>query len=348
MIFKTRSSRKKSGIFNRLFKTFFSVIVLTSFVVLISLFVRKVSMLNATEVGKLSAGLLHKAKINIDENKAGEVAGQVAQRLSDTNLTATNTEDGAEKKTLLLTAAIISEVQEDYYNFEETLKKIKEKDIKQIFVLGDLTNYGEVDKIQRAKDLLDSSELSYYVIPGDHDLAQSVGPGNFLQVFKQDYFNINVNGVNFLLLNNSANFTKINSETVTRFKIDLSGCDFVLLSQPLYAEGLNLPFSKMYMGSTKEEQEDANKKDMQTSVYNQRNEILEALQNSKVKAVFAGDHHKSSQATDPKRADLKHFVVGAISSTVNEFPQKIIQSPRFSVLDVYSNGSYNVSEVLLD
>ena len=347
MIFKRRTSTKKPGLFGRFFRSIFSIVVLTSFVILISLLVRKVSMLNANQVGRLSANLLHKAKIDVDEEKAGAVAGQFAKRLTETNLAGTKNPDTPEKTTILR-AALISEVQEDYVNLEQALKKVQEQDIKQIFLLGDLTNYGEVEKIQRSKDILDASGLSYYVLPGDHDLAQSVGSGNFLQVFRENYFNINVNGTNFLLLNNSANFTKINSEVVTRFKQDVTTADFVLLSQPIYTEGLNPPFSNMYMGSTREEVEDADKKALQVSVLNQRTEILEAIQQSDAKAIFAGDHHKSSQITDAKRSVLKHYVVGAISSTVNEFPQKIIQSPRFSILEIYSDGTYGVSEILID
>ena len=67
-----------------------------------------------------------------------------------------------------------------------------------------------------------------------------------------------------------------------------------------------------------------------------------------VKALIAGDHHKSSSLVDPKTSRLMCDVVGAITSSLNEYPQKALQSSRFSVLSVYQDGSYGLSDIVLD
>jgi len=48
------------------------------------------------------------------------------------------------------------------------------------------------------------------------------------------------------------------------------------------------------------------------------------------------------------RSTLEHYVVGAVTDTVNEYPQNIIQTPRFSVLNLYEDGSYKVEEQVIE
>jgi hypothetical protein len=86
----------------------------------------------------------------------------------------------------------------------------------------------------------------------------------------------------------------------------------------------------------------------QARVLEQRNELLAMIRSSNVLAVIAGDHHKSSEISDSERASLTHHVVGAITGVVNEYPQSVIQDPRFSILTVYDDRSFQLEDIILD
>ncbi len=67
-----------------------------------------------------------------------------------------------------------------------------------------------------------------------------------------------------------------------------------------------------------------------------------------VKAVIAGDHHKSSKVSDTQRSGLMHYVVGAVGGTLSEYSQKSLQSQRFSILSLFEDGSYDISDAELE
>ena len=71
------------------------------------------------------------------------------------------------------------------------------------------------------------------------------------------------------------------------------------------------------------------------------------LRKSKVKAVIAGDHHGSSTSSDPEKSDLKHIVVGALTKTRAGDGVVNLQTPRFSLLEVYNDDSFEVEEIVL-
>jgi hypothetical protein len=123
--------------------------------------------------------------------------------------------------------------------------------------------------------------------------------------------------------------------------------DFIFLAQPLFTDSLNLPFSKMYMGSTLSEPSEALIEN-QSRVKEQRNQLLKSIQGSAVSAVFGADHHRSNHVKDPARVSLEHHTLGAIAGEVNDLPQKILQSSRFAILNIYDDKSYKVEEVLMD
>ncbi len=209
-----------------------------------------------------------------------------------------------------------------------------------------LTNWGVLADLREVKTLLDASELEYFVLPGDRDLAQSVGPENFEDVFKKGSQVLELEGNKIVLLNNSANYTLMGEDTLTWFNQEVADADFVILSQPIYTDGLVL-FNCQYMGSTCSEVEDPSLKQKQEAVLAQKEVILGMIRNSDVKAVISGDHHKSSKIEDTQKAGLMHYVVGAVGGTVNEYSQKSLQTQRFSVLSIFEDGSFDISEITL-
>jgi hypothetical protein len=117
------------------------------------------------------------------------------------------------------------------------------------------------------------------------------------------------------------------------FKGELKDADFVLLSQPIYH-----PKNNIVMGVVKGEEV--------ADVLAQSKEILDLIQKSNVMAVIAADQHMSSQNPDPVRDSLSHIVVGAVTKTHDGIIN--LQTPKFAVLSVYDDGTYNVADVPLD
>ncbi len=71
--------------------------------------------------------------------------------------------------------------------------------IGQVIVSGDITEMDMGDNLQTAKNILDSLEVPYAIIPGNHDTKWSASGGaNFARYFGEDRFDLTLNGVRFL------------------------------------------------------------------------------------------------------------------------------------------------------
>ena len=327
---KKRDKSNKFSVLGKLLRPIISIIVLTALVLGIALFVKEISTMSYKRVISITAPLL--AKVGLSSDKAGEVAGEFIKRASDTDINTGNTikgtSDPLKNSEPVVTFAIFSDPHSDNLDLLKAISKTKNLSVDTIFHLGDHTDLGVVDKLEEAKKILDESSLKYYTIPGDHDLWQSVGVGNFTQVFGDNFHSITLKGVKFIMLDNSANYTVIDAKLTAWFTKEVKNADFVLLSQPLYHPTFN-----RVMGVVDDE-------DI-TKVKDQALEILNLIRQSKVKAIIAGDQHTSSISIDTQRPTLSHIVVGAITSERN------LQSPRFSVLRVYADGNYKVEDIIL-
>ena len=347
--------KTKDSVPARIFRFIVSIVVLSALIVGIALVVKGIHNFDDTKFAKISANLLSMAHINVTEDQVGDVAGKFVERVTNTNISASSTsrlESDSNDATstdakLLVEVAVIADVQEDFAAFTRSLNQIKDRNISKVIVLGDLTNFGEIDALREIKKILDASGLTYYVLPGDHDLAASLNSENFIQVFGKTNYVIDIEDFNFLFLDNSANFTPLLPDTLKWFNDEVKTADFVFLAQPLFTDSLNLPFSKMYMGSTLSEPSEALIEN-QSRVKEQRNQLLKSIQGSAVSAVFGADHHRSNHVKDPIRVSLEHHTLGAIAGEVNDLPQKILQSSRFAILNIYDDKSYKVEEVLMD
>ena len=357
------SSYKRSSFIGRFFRLIISVVVLSALVLGITLGMKSLYGTNAETLAMSVKPLLAKIHINIDEKKIGQVAGKFVERMSQTDLgsgvsTSRDTVEsdnrlvsGSNNKNekLLFNVAVMSDIHEDTQNLEKALNLAKNKGLEKVFILGDITNYGDVVTLNKVKNVLDKSGLEYFVLPGDHDLAQSVSVSNFVQVFGSDNQVVKVGDYKFLLFDNSFNFTKIGAPQISWLQNNIIGADFILLSQPLYTKGLTPFFEKIYMGSTSTDPETQALKAQQEEVRDQGIALLNLIRTeNNIKAIFAGEHLKSSELTDSVRDTLKHYVVGAVSSIVNEYPQNIIQTPRFSLLSVFEDRTYQVEDIMLN
>ena len=339
-MFKRKTKKVSSHSFGRLAQTIFSVIILTAFVLGISYFVKGVSTFTYEKALKLADPVLTKA--GIDKEMVGRVAGIFTSRdLSisvDKNSTNVNESTPTNKtkeqpnndvQTIAFSVALLADSHNYNGLLDQAIKKVQAQNISTVFYLGDFTDWGDVGSLQNAKEVLDKSDITYYALPGDHDLAQSVGVSNFSKVFGKNYQTVKLNGYTFVLLDDSANYTVIPADEMAWFKEQVTTADFVLLHQALY-----YPTNDRVMGFVNGEEV--------KMVKAQADEILKLIRDSNVKAVITADRHQSSENDDPVKKDLKHIVVGAITETRNT------EKPNFDILNITKDGGFEVSEVVLE
>jgi predicted phosphodiesterase len=216
--------------------------------------------------------------------------------------------------------------------------------------LGDHTDYGEIDKLKKAQMLLESLEVSYVALPGDRDLGASGGKKNFSKVFK--YIEVlEHKDLNFLFIDNSANFTPINVEDFQNYMEKIKSADVVFLSQPIKTKKGSI-FEEKYMGSIEDKNFIQNHEKELLIYKEQRDTLLQEIRNSKTKYVIAGDHHKSSNFNDEVKNDLKFHILGGLSEYISfgstALDQNALQSRRFSLLDFYENKRIEIKEILLE
>ncbi len=340
-----KRKRNKHTAFRRTMRAMFAIVILTAFVMGVSYFVKEVSALNTNRFASLLEPV--SAKFGFDVEQTGEVAGEFIERFSQTGINkasdtetdetsaitdnSTGLEDKTANKVPVATIALLADSGDDFDSLEKAVNAVNELAVDYVFHLGDLTNWGDVESLTAAKETISKSAAPWYVLPGDHDLAQSVGLENFTQVFGANYHKLQVGNVTIMMLDNSANYTPMDEERYTWFLNNIESTDIVLLSQPLYSVG-GLPS----MGYVKGEE--------LTDVLNQAKILLAKIRSSGVKAIIAADHHIPSTITDPEEPGLQHIVVGALADEDNE---NIILPPRFTLLHIYADNTYAVEEVKL-
>lgn len=345
----------------------FTIVILSAFVLGIAFGV-KYMVTSQTSFLKIATPVL--VRLGIDAHVLGDVAGAFSERLSKTGINGgisldsdisgaftardgnndgstdnnirSTTEDLPKKSDIdstrnttrnsnsetLLKVAIMGDSHSNYTNLDKALIDAQSRNLLAIFFLGDYTQLGVLDDLSQAKALMDTSKIPYYSLPGDHDLWKSTGPDNFMSVFGQNYFSKEINGYKFVGLDNSANYTLISEERLEWFRAQLADADFVLLSQPIYH-----PSNYIYMGYVDGQ--------LTQNVYDQGQYLLEIIRKSDVKAVIAGDQHFSNNNPDPVDSGLQHFVVGALVDERN------LQSPRYSEFRVFTDGSFEIEDVLI-
>lgn len=73
------------------------------------------------------------------------------------------------------------------------------KDIAFVVLTGDITELGTNEELKLAKQILDSLNIPWYIIPGNHDTGWSESGGvMFTTVFGYDKFSFEYNGIRFL------------------------------------------------------------------------------------------------------------------------------------------------------
>jgi predicted MPP superfamily phosphohydrolase len=75
----------------------------------------------------------------------------------------------------------------------------RRQDISFVVLTGDITELGTNNELRLAKQILDSLQIPYYIIPGNHDTGWSESGGlGFNKTFGDDKFYFKFNGIHFI------------------------------------------------------------------------------------------------------------------------------------------------------
>lgn len=359
---RRRRRKKKITLIQRFFRSVVAVVILSAFILGISLMVKEMAGLDPYGVVKLASPILE--KVGISTEKAGEVAGAFADRLLKTNIAPSESykEDlggrvgidssgdvgkvddsggNATSRTVVFKAAVMGDSGNDNQALYQALILAESLNVNRVFYLGDYTEIGKLDNLEAAKIVMDESGLLYYSLPGDRDLDINSNPadfGNYNSVFGYPRTSVTINdvnlgGVKFVMINNAANYTLIDSDTLGQIYAELEGADFVVSSQPFYhpLASYGKPVMGVVNGETVPELRD------------QAKEILGQIRGSDVKAIISGDQHAFDKKPDEEKQELQHVYIGPVSEARAERGVNSI-----TLLSIYDDGSYSAEQVYLE
>lgn len=240
---------------------------------------------------------------------------------------------GVQNSSFMFRFAVVSDSHSDTQNLWKSLNQAKQSGAQFVIGLGDFSNVGTIDELRNSKEQFDRLGLTYYVTAGDHDLwdARDKGLGaeaNFKEVLGPAFQSFSYSGIRFIVLYNSDNYYGLDDYQLNWLKSELDRVEeesykavFVFAGIPLYH-----PSSDHVMGKTT------------PKLKSQSEHIINILSRAGVAEVIAGDTHYFSRYSEPE-SGLKMTSVGAVTSERNP------QSPRFALIDVFQDGSYNVQDV---
>lgn len=232
----------------------------------------------------------------------------------------------------LFTFAVVTDSHNDNANLSRALQQAKSAGAKFVIGLGDYSDVGTLEELQKTKQVFDAGGLPYYSTVGDHDLwdcrnRHQAPACNFNQVFGPAYQSFSYNDVRFVLVYDSDNYGGVDEAQMGWLKDQLNHIKaehpkqfFAFMQEPLYH-----PSSDHRMGKTT------------PSLGEQAKQLVLLLKDAGVGEIFAGDTHFFTQYSDPATG-VKMTTVGAVTETRN------VQKPRFVLVDVYQDGSYNIQD----
>lgn len=228
--------------------------------------------------------------------------------------------------------AVVTDSHNDNQDLAKALNQAKDAGVKFIIGLGDYSDVGTIDELRATKIEFDKVGLPYYSTAGDHDLWDSrnkkeAAYQNYTEVFGQTYQSFGFESVRFILVFDSDNYLGIDEleeswikDELNRTQTDKPKLIFVLTSSPFFH-----PSSDHIMGK------------LDPKLRAQAERLINLFKESNVSEVIAGDTHFYTSYSEPK-TNLKMTTVGAITSSRNA------QAPRFAIVDVFEDGSYNIQD----
>lgn len=218
-----------------------------------------------------------------------------------------------------------------------------------VFHLGDHTDYGDSKSLLISKNFIEELATPYFVLAGDHDIAETSSLLNFNNVFKTTP-KIKIGDVKIALVNNPFNYSPFSEFELNTILDSIQDSDLILSSQPIYVPEDNF-FSYKYMGSLENISNLSIEQQSLLKKYNyQSKTILSKIRETKKDIlVISGDHHKSSNFSDPINSRVKYHITGALAKYIylgsKQYSQKALQTPRFSVISISKNSEGNSFEI---
>lgn len=228
--------------------------------------------------------------------------------------------------------AVMADSHKDTANLAKALSQAKEAGAKFVVIMGDLSDVGTIEELQATKQVLDGSGLTYYAGAGDHDLwdsrdKESDPPKNFNQVFGKTYQSFSFDNIRYILIYNSDNYLGLDGlqlkwveDELERASLESPKLIFVFAPTPLFH-----PSSDHVMGKVTPKLKD------------QADHLITTFKKKGVDLVFSADTHFFSKFNEPSN-DLDMLTVGAVTSDRNP------QAPRFAMVVILEDGSYNIEE----
>lgn len=203
---------------------------------------------------------------------------------------------------------------------------------------GDLSNFGSSNELLQAKNEIESLNFKYVALPGDHDVAQTSTEDNFNMYFSYPVTYL-IEDNKILFIPNYFNFTPFSTSKLNTFLNQIEDSDIIVTSQPIYVDPNNI-FADKYMGSPTayDNLSQLQKHNLETYL-NQRNLILSKLRlTKKPKLVISGDHHRTSDFSDPENSLIRYHILGSLSKYIylgkTQLLQSSLQSNRYTQLDI--------------
>lgn len=233
-------------------------------------------------------------------------------------------------RSTILTVGMVADSHTENDFLEKALSDLKSRNVDFVIGLGDYTNLGTAEELNSAKSVFEKSGLSYFVIPGDRDGWESreKGLGNsaqFLQTFGVSGMQtFEKKGVRFVLVDNSDLYKGIGAPDWADISTSLSKQSNLTLvfahKTPYHPDSVHI------MGEDSAE------------VAGQAIEFMNLMERSKVDGFFSGDLHFFGRFNSPD-GSVRISTIGAVASLRN------FQGPRFSILRVYDDFSWEVSDI---
>ena len=232
-------------------------------------------------------------------------------------------------KTAILRFALVADSEDENELLKKALSQAKSAGVNFVIGLGDFTSLGTLEQLTSARNVFDQSGLTYYVTAGDRDLWDSRNRGetataNFRQVFSEGSQVIIKEGIQFIILDNSDIYSGIKDAEISNIKYQISNIDkltFVFAHKTPFH-----PQSAHVMGEGNKE------------VSAQARKLMDLLEQKRVDGFFSGDLHFFARFNSPSQA-VKMTTIGAVNSARN------FQGPRFAIVTVYSDYSWEVEDV---
>ena len=236
-------------------------------------------------------------------------------------------------KKLAFKFALVADSHSENELLGKALAQAREEKVEFIIGLGDYTEVGTLQELENAKEKLASSGIRYFVTAGDHDLWDSRNKGanskvNFNKVFGLSVESFEHQNAKFIILDNSDNYLGVDEtqmkwldQEFAKMSQSQTNVRFVMLHEPLFH-----PSSERVMGKVEPKLKD------------QAKDLIKKFKNTGVTEVFAGDIHFFTRYIEPG-TKLQMTTIGAVAS------QRNTQNPRFGIVSVYEDGSYDVEDV---